>query len=381
MADLNVDLNVEASLDDGQWFGRALALSAAPTGPVKLRARLQGRQGEYALNEIEASLGHSVLAGHAALAMTSDGLTWSLDLTSPSLELTDFQLTNLTAKGSAPAPAGDRATVVSGSFTLAADDVMAAGTSLGRLHTELRMGTSGITVDVFRLQSDHHGVEARCEQRVGAERIEVKADATISNFSYGVLSPLVPALSGREGRVYLDGELSAVGRPGESLLPRLKGNLGFAYFPEGIRSDLLDLWAVGLLRAVALPFTGGNRSQVQCIAGRFDVSDGVWKPRTFYLDTSRIRVRGTGTIDPVRDRIRFKLKPRPKRRAFIHLATPVVIRGKVSKPNVDISRSGLVVTAARLYFWAVTAIDSLLRREIPEHDFDGYMKMMKGEHP
>jgi hypothetical protein len=94
------------------------------------------------------------------------------------------------------------------------------------------------------------------------------------------------------------------------------------------------------------------------------VADGFW------LDTSAIRVRGKGGLDLGERTIDLKLRPRPKRRTFLNLATPVGISGTWDDPSIGIAAGGLAGTAFRIYTWAVTVFFEVFRSPLPADGSD-----------
>ena len=77
----------------------------------------------------------------------------------------------------------------------------------------------------------------------------------------------------------------------------------------------------------------------------------------------------------------MQLKPRPKKRSLISLATPIDIRGTLKDPEFRVQKKGLAKTGLRIYFWFVTVWEGLLRQQIPSYDFPAYMRVMNGEPP
>ena len=99
------------------------------------------------------------------------------------------------------------------------------------------------------------------------------------------------------------------------------------------------------------------------------------------MDTSDIRVHCKGVIDLGSGGLDMQLKPRPKKRSLISLATPIDIRGTLKDPEFRVQKKGLAKTGLRIYFWFVTVWEGLLRQQIPSYDFPAYMRVMNGEPP
>jgi hypothetical protein len=93
-------------------------------------------------------------------------------------------------------------------------------------------------------------------------------------------------------------------------------------------------------------------------------------PDALLIDTSRIRVRGKGKIDLQTGKLNLTLKPRPKTRGLISLATPVRVTGRLDDPTIRLSTSGLARTLFRLSVWFWTVYLELLRKPLPADGAD-----------
>lgn len=100
------------------------------------------------------------------------------------------------------------------------------------------------------------------------------------------------------------------------------------------------------------------------------VTDGLMVAEHFVLDTTRTRIRGEGEIDLAEMTINLRLKPRPKTRGFLSLATPVRIKGPLTDPSLTIKKGGLAITGLRLYYALWTFWLELLRKPLPADGSD-----------
>ncbi|MBD3855076.1 MAG: hypothetical protein IFK92_00870 [Acidobacteria bacterium] len=88
-------------------------------------------------------------------------------------------------------------------------------------------------------------------------------------------------------------------------------------------------------------------------------------PRKLILDVSRSRIRGKGEIDLLNNTIDLKLSPRPKRRGFISLATPVNINGPLDGPQIDVDTGGFALTVIRVSMYVWTVWLELFKKQLP----------------
>ena len=117
-------------------------------------------------------------------------------------------------------------------------------------------------------------------------------------------------------------------------------------------------------------FQLGDESRINCSVGRFDVAQGVMTPNPLIVDTTRSRISGKGSIDLSGNELQLRLKPRPKKRNLINLATPVSVTGPLNDPQVQVSKRGLAVTFFRLSLWVYTVWRDLARKPLPTDGHD-----------
>lgn len=109
-----------------------------------------------------------------------------------------------------------------------------------------------------------------------------------------------------------------------------------------------------------------SESQLNCIAGRFNINDGKMKQEDLLLDTSRIQVKGNMEVDFGRGWIESRLRPVPKRPQFYSLATPLQISGKLDDLNVGVARGGLIGTMIRiLTSYVIVPVQWAVLKKIP----------------
>jgi hypothetical protein len=77
------------------------------------------------------------------------------------------------------------------------------------------------------------------------------------------------------------------------------------------------------------------------------MKDGILRPNTFVLDTTKIRIQGKGQVDFKKQQVDLTAAPTPKKPEFFSLATPIGIQGKFSDFEMGITSGGLISTAVQ----------------------------------
>ena len=118
-------------------------------------------------------------------------------------------------------------------------------------------------------------------------------------------------------------------------------------------------------------------SKVNCIVGRFDMEDGVMKPRPLFMDTTRFQVRGRGKVDFGGERITLRLTPISKRPKFFSISTPIVVEGSFSDFGVNLRAHDLIGTVIRfVYTGIVVPLQYITRGVKPAFDVKECEKAM-----
>lgn len=393
LRDIDLDLEVSLKTENPAWLTDLIGLGWKPIAPFEVTGRVTGRQGAYEIGDLHATLNRSRLAGGATYDSTGDALTWRVEGHCPELWLEDLGMVEdanevETVEGEEledvreEPPDGKRR--VEGEVALRVDQAYFDGKTLGGGAFGLRMEPGRMVLQPVRFRNEelYGDMYFGTEVLAGGDTSRWAVAATATNLPINLLSLVAAKFAASKGAMYADVDVaSLMPEDDPRFMAHLNGELGFAVFPENIRSRFLDYWAVGAIQALGMTLTGQGESQVECIAGRLILHDGMARPRHMYIDTSRMRVNCSGWINFNTGKLHLKMRPRPKGMAFISLATPVEVKGTLSDPDIDVTKKALAGTVLRVYFWFVTAIDSLFRKNIPEHDHEGYMRMMSGEKP
>jgi len=90
---------------------------------------------------------------------------------------------------------------------------------------------------------------------------------------------------------------------------------------------------LGSLFGLLTPF-GGDASHISCIAGHFDIKQGIATTRGTVVDTPGATVVGAGNIDLRNERIDMRVDPKSKNVSLSALAVPVRVTGPLASPGV-----------------------------------------------
>jgi uncharacterized protein involved in outer membrane biogenesis len=157
------------------------------------------------------------------------------------------------------------------------------------------------------------------------------------------------------GELALILKLHGQGKSREQLVSSLGGDAQFALQRGGVALGSLNLgtadvltWLLagadrgtGLLRGI----TASGRTAVECFAGRFVVADGIATARSLLMKTPLTIATATGTINLVDQTIDLQARLGARREAMFDPAQIYRIRGRLSDPAVDFSKTGFAARA------------------------------------
>ncbi|MBP8308034.1 MAG: hypothetical protein KAY46_12265 [Burkholderiaceae bacterium] len=379
-------------------LSRLARVSLPPWGPYSLIGRLAVSGKGYDVSNMRLRIGESVLRGQGSLDTSRQPAQFDLSLTAPSIQLDDFRLgTWWPFEQKAPSPPTTGAAQVQALRARAAEasgqaerllsrEVLARqnATVLVRVEQVLsgkdRLGNGwlvarveGGRADIGPVQVDVPGGRASfwLGYEPGPRDVDVYARMQVSGLDYGVLARRIRPESDLQGRVSLNVDLKSRAPTLAQAMEFGNGAIEFMIEPRNLGAEVFDLWAANLFAALAARVDPASASRINCGIGRFTLTDGVLTDRGILLDTTRVRVRGTGRVDFRDESIAMRLQPQPKQAQFFSLATPIEVSGGFTDPKIGVNAGDVLATAGRLatsLLWV--PLQKLIGKELPTDGAD-----------
>ena len=149
------------------------------------------------------------------------------------------------------------------------------------------------------------------------------------------LGPVLAALGrpdGGSGTLQLDAELQGTGNTPHSIAATASGHIGASLVDGELEGAVL----AGLgdaLRAANLPVDLGGHVRLRCFALRADLAGGQADLRALLLDTTRLRVEGTGSVNLADETLALQLRPL-LRLGGTGVVVPIRIGGTLLAPRL-----------------------------------------------
>ncbi len=315
-------------------------------GPYRLTGRIMESDNIYRLVELEFSLEDNHATGSLRLTMDGPRPHIVAKLVASELHLEDViedlnegedEADDKRLFSDFVIPV-DALRAVDADVELTVTDVIGNVTDLGEISVKIKLENGHLIVSPLEAVlaggqiSSNLDLDARPTPPVASLQVAVK------DLDYG---RLLGALDIKDiaGKGDININLTSRGATLHGLLGQVNGKAEFVSEAGKIGRRDIDLWAAGLVTTMLSPkWQREQFTELNCLVARFDVTDGVAQTSPILLDTTRITVAATGTLDLGTEQLDMVLIPAPKKASFISLATPVKLTGTLVEPEVSITK-------------------------------------------
>jgi hypothetical protein len=183
--------------------------------------------------------------------------------------------------------------------------------------------------------------------------VELAAGAYVERFDYGIIARRLGRADDIRGLVSLDLELAGRAPSLDTIMHHAEGRLKVTVWPTELRSGIFSLWSVNLVLALVPLVDPGGDATVNCVVGRFVLKDGKLSDDEIIIDTTRVRIRGVGSVNLASEQLAFVFRPRAKGFAPFRLQTPLRVSGTLTDFRIGIARRDLIESVVRLIAWPI----------------------------
>lgn len=344
-----------------------------PLGPFALDAAVRSADKSGVSATVKATLGESGVTAKLSSRRIGKRPMFVVDLTAPLLRLEDMG-SEYWAKNREQPEGGQRAAGKKPSardvahaeaigtalrsalrgfdarLRLVAESVTAAGSDHGRIDAAATLDAGRLRIAPFKLTAKSATLEVNLDADISIEQPRYRLAITLDEFRYGKLLKSIDAKSDDDGSLSLKLQLAGRGKLHE-IAPTLEGQVDFVSFPRGPNASVLDRWGGGFLRKLVPAMDSAKESSLNCAVATFDVGKGRAKSEALMVDSTRVRAAGKLEVDLASGALKGIVAPKPKRAELFSTQLPLEISGTLTAPKIGVSSGGLVVSAARLFYF------------------------------
>ena len=103
-------------------------------------------------------------------------------------------------------------------------------------------------------------------------------------------------------------------------------------------SRRLDLWGADLFTTMLSPnWYSDDVTDLLCMIANINIQDGLATTDELLIDTRRITIGASGTLDLGTEELNLVFAPRPKRTSLASLTSPVHVTGTLYSPEVSVA--------------------------------------------
>lgn len=338
----DLSLDVTSSGPSLAALGDILGIALPNSAPYALQTRLTGAGGKFTFADIGAKVGGSDAAGNIVLDTASEVTGLTVTLASQRL---DFKDLGLDEGGGTSASNSDGRLFsaepwpldwlkhVEGEITWPIGTLVRGGASAQDVAVNLAIKDGTAALKYVKAKIEGGTIDGNGSLKPGKSSpvLALKLDAK------GIQSAPLLNMMGLEdvltvGRVNMNMEVNGPATSLRGLMGGLNGKAGFSTGSGQIRNAFAQLLLANLF-GLLTPIDG-NASSISCIAGNFDIKQGIASTRGTVVETPGATVVGTGHIDLRNERIDMRVDPKSKNLNLSAIAVPMRITGPLASPNV-----------------------------------------------
>lgn len=163
----------------------------------------------------------------------------------------------------------------------------------------------------------------------------VSAEVDASAIDYGALLKAGGITDGVQGKAALRARISGQGNDLVAMLQGAQGSIEILGGQGRIRGRLLEVWGGNLMQLFnPVSWAQGTDTELNCVAGRLKIEQGVARSELLLLDSRDVTVAGEFALNLASEEISGLFKPQPKQATLMQLSTPLRLSGTLASPRV-----------------------------------------------
>ena len=216
----------------------------------------------------------------------------------------------------------------------------------GALHLKLQEGRLDLDPAVLNLPGG--GMRLSMSYDLKESEVDFQVAAHVERFDYGIIARRLNRADDLRGLFSLNLELAGRAPSLDSIMRNANGMLDIAVWPTELRSGVFNLWSANLVLTLLPLIDPGQKSQVNCIVGRFDLKDGDLSDDKILIDTSTVRIRGAGHANLKTEELAFVFRPRAKGPGLFRLQTPLRVSGTLTDQRFGFDQRDVFFSTLRM---------------------------------
>ena len=329
--DLKLVVDAAALTPVGELLHMPLPAPLSTLGPVHVEASLLGTLDALNVDQLQARIAHSDIAGSLRVTRTEGRPSIDANLRSSNLDLSPFD--------PPPSKAGPKATRLLSStpfdlgalkpldarFTLAAERVLSHGLSLDKLRLKGTLHSGTLSLAPYSAGLGGGTIAGNLVLRSAGGSAHLDSQTRVRKLPLSPWFDGSKGLSAPAGVADLDIKLSGEGKSLAALMGSADGrilldarNLDMSGKAAGMASADLVMSALSLLNPLSRQ---RERTHIECVVVNFPIVAGRMQNKTgIGISTDQLRILGGGSIDLKTERLDIGVDPKPRAGVGLNVA-------------------------------------------------------------
>ena len=361
------DLGILASANDLSGLKPLLGEAVPVVGKTELQAQLKLEPSQLRLTPLKVKLGDSRIDGWLVLNTSA-----SVPELRTELDIVDLNLDTLMPPAEKPPDAkppsksdGDR--VLSNEplpfdafaridiqATLRATNLVRHKSLLKQAGVNINLSGGKLSASLSELSSAHGELLADVEiDARNAKNAGLSVNFKAARIELGELLTTTEGEAAIEGPLAVDISLKGRGNSVAQIAGSLNGKVKLLIEEGRADARALDMFVGGLGAMVGTIFTEqSSKSEINCAICDLKIDKGLVDTQLAVLDTQYSTVFIDGRVNLKDEKLDLKVSPDAKG-VTLSVAFPVLVRGTMAKPNIDVEKKGALLKTGEL--WATVA--------------------------
>ena len=364
-----LDLGIEAHADNLNGLRQVFGQAVPTVGKTVLSTRASMQQSKLRLSKLQLGLGNGRIAGWLVVDTSASIPDLQADLTFSDLNVDKLlpapDKPDGTKTKSATSTADDKIfsdeplpfeslSQVNVKATLRANNLVQGGRRIKAAEIKIDLSSGKLTASLLKLASVQGELEGELVIDASSKAtpgVTIKLKAP--QIEIGELLAASGGSAALEGPLAADIFLQGQGNSVAQLMATLDGHVNVLMENGSADAEALDIFVGGLSALVGTMFADqSSKTTINCAISDLTFKQGILTPQLAVLDTQYSTVFAEGQVDLKQEQLDIKVSPQAKG-VTLSVAFPVRLHGKLSKPGVEVEKTGALLKAGEL--WATVA--------------------------
>jgi uncharacterized protein involved in outer membrane biogenesis len=316
-------------------------------GPYQLSGHFSDSADGKVFDQLRVRFGSSDITGHFRVVQGEQRPRIVAHLSSEQLYLMEFLTT-----GVAPVATDPNGRVIAdfelpierlrefdGELYFTGKRLRTAAADLGDINLQLSLENQLLRVDQFQV----HGwagalIDAAGSIDASRNPAQINLQLSARDINYGAFLQQAGMAETVTGTLDITVGLRGEGGSSHEFLSTASGRLIVLGEQGRFGSRRLDLWGADLFTTMLSPdWHSEDVTDLLCMIANINIQDGLATTDELLIDTRRITIGASGTLDLGTEELNLVFAPRPKRSSLASLTSPAHVTGTLSAPEVSVT--------------------------------------------